>query len=126
MTHALTIYASYGAALFSLVLGVLGLVAPSRALRLIGLQLVPGLAHSISETRATYGGVFIGASLFPIVSGAPFAFLTLASCWIAAGIARAISVMIDNAATPFNFISIAVELCVGALLALPYLALLTP
>ena len=121
MTHALTIYLAYGAALFSLALGVLGLIAPSRALTLIGLQLVPGLAHSISETRATYGGVFIGASLVPIMTGEPYAFLTLAGCWLAAGIARSLSVVIDNAATQFNFVSIAVELGVGMLLAVPYL-----
>ena len=93
---------------------------------MIGLQLVPDLTHSISETRATYGGVFIGASLTPLATGAPYAFLTLASCWIAAGIARSLSVVIDNAATQFNLVSIAVELGIGILLALPYTATLAP
>ena len=124
MTHALAIYLAYGAALFSLALGALGLIAPSRALTLIGLQLEPGLAHSISETRATYGGVFIGASLVPLATGEPYAFLTLAGCWLAAGIARSLSVVVDSAATQFNFVSIAVELGVGTLLALPYLGAL--
>ena len=48
----------------SLALGLLGFVAPHAALRLVGLQLVPGLAYSISEVRATYGGIFIGMSTF--------------------------------------------------------------
>jgi hypothetical protein len=122
MSEMIGVYLSYGAALFSLTLGVLGLVAPMRALSLVGLQPVPGLAHSISETRATYGGVFVGASLFPLLTGAPHAFLTLASCWILAGVARLVSIVIDKAATQFNFISVVVELVVGALLALPYLA----
>lgn len=114
-------YLAFAAALFSMSLGLLGLFAPLRALKLVGLELQPGLAHSISETRATYGGVFIGASLFPLISGQPYAFLTLSSCWLAAGVARLFSVVIDKAATQFNFVSIAVELGVAILLALPYL-----
>lgn len=113
-------YLAYGAALFSLSLGVFGLIAPTRALKLVGLELSPGLAHSISEARATYGGVFVGASLFPLLSAQPYAFLTLSSCWLAAGIARLLSLVIDKAANQFNIISIAVELGVGFLLALPY------
>ena len=122
MSNAMLIYLADGAALFSLGLGLLGLFMPARALSLVGLQQVPGLAHSISEVRATYGGVFIGASLYPLLTGAPQAFLTLACCWIAAGIARLGSVVVDRAATRFNFISIAFELGIGILLALPYRA----
>jgi len=120
MSAAIPIDLSYAAALLSLALGLLGLLAPMRALNLVGLQLVPGLRHSVSEVRATYGGVFFGASLYPLLSGAPQAFLTLACCWFAAGIARLISVVVDSAPTRFNFTSIAFELGVGALLALPY------
>ena len=89
---------------------------------IVGLQPVPGLAHSISEVRATYGGVFIGASLYPLLTGAPPAFLTLACCWLFAGVARLASVVVDRAATQFNFIAIAFELGMGVLLALPYRA----
>jgi hypothetical protein len=112
---------SYLAALFNLGLGLFGLIRPHGALDLIGLQTVPGLAHSISEVRATYGGVFTGVSLYPLVTGEPHAFLTLACCWIGAGICRLASTMIDNAATRFNLTSIAFEFGTGALIALPYL-----
>lgn len=114
------VFLSLGAALFSLGLGLLGLIAPQRALNLVGLQLVPGLAHSLSEVRATYGGVFVGASLYPLITGEPQAFLTLSACWICAGLARLASAFIDNARTSFNFISIAFEFGVGALVGLPY------
>jgi hypothetical protein len=113
---------SYAAALFSLGLGLFGLIRPQGALNLIGLQTVPGLAHSISEVRATYGGVFTGASLYPLVTGEPHAFLTLAACWMGAGICRLVSTVIDNAATRFNFTSIGFEFGIGALIALPYAA----
>jgi hypothetical protein len=112
------------ATLFSLGLGLFGLVFPDRALRLVGLQEAPGLRHSISEARATYGGVFIGASLYPLISGEPHALLTLAACWLLAGTSRLCSLLIDRAATSFNALSIAIELTIAALIALPYLAAL--
>jgi hypothetical protein len=115
---------AYAAALFSLGLGLFGFVFPERALTLVGLQTVPGLAHSISEARATYGGVFIGASVYPLVSGEPHAFLTLSAAWLMAGISRLASLLIDRAATSFNALSVAIELVVGTLIALPYLAAL--
>lgn len=116
------IFLSYAAALFSLGLGVFGLFSPNGALRLVGLQRVPGLAHSVSEVRATYGGVFIGASVYPLVSGEAHAFLTLAACWILAGLCRLYSMLIDDAATRFNAASTAIEVGMGLLIALPYIS----
>ena len=112
---------SYAAAIFSLGLGLFGFIRPEGALRLIGLQTVPALAHSISEVRATYGGVFIGVSLYPLLTGQPHAFLTLALGWTLAGVCRLCSSVIDRAMTRFNLTSIAVEFGIGALVALPYL-----
>ena len=116
---ALTVL-SYLAGLFSLGLGLFGLIRPEGALGLIGLQKVPGLAHSISEVRATYGGVFIGVSIYPLATGEPHAFLTLALGWLLAGICRLCSALFDGAMNRFNFISIAFELGVGILIALPH------
>ena len=124
MTAEILIFASYAAAFFSLALGLFGLVRPEGALDLIGLQKVPGLAHSISEVRATYGGVFTGVSLYPLVTGEPHAFLTLALGWVLAGVCRLCSALFDGAFTRFNLTSIAFEFGVGALIALPYLSIL--
>jgi hypothetical protein len=117
---------SYAATLFSLGLGLFGLIRPQGALDLIGLQTVPGLAHSISEVRATYGGVFTGVSLYPLITGEPHAFLTLALGWMLAGFCRLCSAIIDSAMTRFNLTSIAVEFGTGALIALPYAAAAFP
>jgi hypothetical protein len=115
---------SYLATLFSLGLGLFGLIRPHGALDLIGLQTVPNLPHSISEVRATYGGVFTGVSLYPLITGEPHAFLTLASGWMLAGVCRLASAFFDGAMTRFNLTSIAFEFGVGALIALPYLQML--
>ena len=115
---------SYAAAIFSLGLGLFGFIKPEGALDLIGLQKVPALAHSISEVRATYGGVFIGVSLYPLVTGEPHAFLTLALGWMLAGVCRLCSALFDGAFTRFNLTSIAFEFGIGALIALPHLSIL--
>jgi hypothetical protein len=117
---------SYAATLFSLGLGLFGLIRPQGALDLIGLQTVPGLSHSISEVRATYGGVFIGVSLYPLITSEPHAFLTLALGWMLAGVCRLCSAIIDGAMTRFNLTSIAVEFGIGALIGLPYAATALP
>lgn len=108
----------------SLALGLLGFVAPHAALRLVGLQLVPGLAHSISEVRATYGGIFIGMSLYALVVQEPHAFLAVAAAWIMAAVARILSALLENAITPANIGGIVVELAIGTLIAWPWLPLL--
>lgn len=104
----------------SLALGLLGLVNPHAALRLVGLQLVPGLAHSISEVRATYGGIFVGMSLYALLSQEPHAFLAVAAAWIMAGVARILSALFENAITPANIGGIVVELAIGTLIAWPW------
>jgi hypothetical protein len=124
MTAEILTYASFAAAFFSLALGLFGLIRPEGALDLIGLQKVPNLPHSISEVRATYGGVFIGVSLYPLVTGEPQAFLTLALGWALAGVCRLCSALFDGAFTRFNLTSIAFEFGVGAFIALPYLSIL--
>jgi hypothetical protein len=108
----------------SLALGMLGLVNPKAALRLVGLQLVPGLAHSISEVRATYGGIFVGMSLYALLSQEPHAFLAVAAAWIMAALARTLSALFENAITPANIGGIIVELAIGGLVAWPWLPLL--
>ena len=104
----------------SLALGLLGLVAPHAALRLVGLQMVPGLAHAISEVRATYGGIFVGMSLYALLSQEPHAFLAVAAAWIMASVARIISALLENAITPANIGGIVVELAIGTLIAWPW------
>ena len=107
----------------SLALGFLSFINPHAGLRLVGLQLVPGLAHSISEVRATYGGIFIGMSLYALVVQEPHAFLAVAAAWTMAGLARILSAILDNALTPANIGGIVVELAIGTLIAWPWLPL---
>ena len=113
------------AAFASLGLGLLGFIAPHRAMSLVGLNMDPALPHSISEVRATYGGIFMGMSLYALVSQEPHAFLALAAAWLMAGFARIFSAVIDRAPTSANLVGIVVELAIGSLVAWPFLGQLS-
>lgn len=119
MEFALTILSVIGA-LFSLGLGLMGLLIPSAAMRLVGLVPHEKAPHAISEVRATYGGVFIGVSAFALATGEPLAFLALASCWVFAMISRIISIVIDRVANQHNLVSVLVEGGIGLAVAAPH------
>jgi hypothetical protein len=119
---ALTIL-SYIGSLFSLGLALLGIFAPGSAMRLVGLVPHEKAPHAVSEVRATYGGVFFGVTAFALATGAPMAFLALASCWICAMLARIFSMIIDGVRNQHNWNSIAVEGGIGLAIAAPHLGL---
>jgi hypothetical protein len=112
---------SYLGALFSLGLALLGIFSPSGAMRLVGLVPHEKAPHAVSEVRATYGGVFFGVTAFALATGAPMAFLALASCWICAMLARIFSMIVDGVRNQHNWISIAVEGGIGASIAAPHM-----
>jgi hypothetical protein len=68
-------WTAYVAALVSILAGTLGLLFPSRISRIIGLSLPARLG--VSEFRATYGGLFIGAGLAVLAIGRREAALVL-------------------------------------------------
>jgi len=104
----------------TLSLGILGLVLPIRAARLIGLQ--PSHRLGISELRATYGGFFLtlGASALAIDATPVYAALGLA--WLGTALARLVSIVLDSNALPINILAVLFEggiaaLCLSALTA---------
>ena len=100
----------------SVLAGCLGLVWPRRVSAVIGLQL-PGQL-GVSEFRATYGGLFIGAGLATLVLGSRDAALVLGAAWAGAFAARAVSVVVDRSWSRENAAGLAVEAAVAALLLL--------
>lgn len=119
---ALTII-SYVGSLFSLGLALLGIFSPASAMRLVGLIPHEKAPHAVSEVRATYGGVFFGVTAFALATGAPMAFLALASCWICAMIVRIFSMIVDGVRNQHNWNSIAVEGGIGLAIAAPHVGL---
>ena len=103
---------AYIGAIVSVLAGALGLLWPRRVSTVIGLHL-PGRL-GVSEFRATYGGLFIGAGLAVILSAAPDAALVLGAGWIGAFVARMISIVVDRSTSKENLVGCVIELVIGS------------
>ena len=98
----------------SVVAGALGFLWPRQVSKTIGLSLPSPLA--LSEFRATYGGLFIGAGLAVLIIGSSDSAKVLGAAWAGAFIARAISVAIDRSLSRENIAGLVIEAGVAALL----------
>ena len=108
--------AGYSGAVISILAGCLGFIWPAKVSTVIGLQL-PGRL-GVSEFRATYGGLFIGAGLATLLIGTREAALVLGAAWGGAFVARAVSLIIDRSRSKENLAGLVIEGSVAALLVL--------
>ncbi|HET7335341.1 MAG TPA: DUF4345 family protein [Rhizomicrobium sp.] len=108
------------AALVTFGLGCLGLFAPARALKLVGLMLNPAVPHAISEVRATYGGLFVGLGGAALWFQSETVFAALLIGWIAVALSRVFSIMVDGTGTAANWGAVAFEAAFGGILALGF------
>lgn len=106
----------YVGAVLSMLAGVLGLIWPRPVSTRIGLALPSPLA--VSEFRATYGGLFIGAGVAVLVSGSATAAAVLGAAWGGAFLARALSVLIDRSRSKENIAGLVIEGLMAAMLLL--------
>ncbi len=107
----------YAAAILTFLLGLLGLVSPGTAMRLVGIE--PNRPHGLLDVRATYGGLFIALGAFPLLAAEPVAFQMLGIAWLTAGLARIVFTPIDRVWTRENLAGIAVEIGLGLAALLP-------
>jgi len=88
-------------------MGLMGLLFPHTAARIVGLRPVSGAGRS--EFRATFGGLWIALGLVPLISGAPLAYLMLGLGWAFTAIGRVISIVLDRAGDRQNWVAVLVE-----------------
>ncbi|MFM7062332.1 MAG: DUF4345 family protein [Actinomycetes bacterium] len=100
----------------SVLAGLLGLIWPRHVSKIIGLEL-PG-PLGVSEFRATYGGLFVGAGAAVLAAGTKDAALVLGAAWLGAFAARMMSLVVDRSVSKENVAGCAIELAVGGLLVL--------
>jgi hypothetical protein len=101
-------------ALLTIALGLLGLLAPLHAARMVGLK--PESHRGVSELRATYGGLFTGLGLACLVLQAPAAYAVAACAWLGAALARLVSMTVDRNPSWLNAGGVALECLIGVLL----------
>ena len=106
----------YVGAGISIIAGCLGLIWPNQVSRTIGLH-IPGRL-GVSEVRATYGGLFIGAGLAVLLIASSDASLVLGAAWGGAFVARAISFAVGESRSRENVAGLAIEGLMAILLIL--------
>ena len=95
--------------------GIFALVKPIAVPDFTGL-LIDG-ARGTSEIRAIFGGLFIGLGIAPFILGEP-AYRMLGIAYLAIAIARAFSIVFDKSYASSNWISLGIEIVLGAILVL--------
>jgi hypothetical protein len=103
------------AALATAATGMFSLVAPTKVTGFTGLQPVGG--RGITELRAVLGALFIALGVTPLFLGAP-AYRMLGIGYLAIGVVRAVSMIIDRSVVRSNVISLITEFVLGVILVL--------
>lgn len=114
-------------AVFTLALGLGGLILPKLAQRITLLGPLPGYPGAIAEVRASFGGLYIGVGVAVLMAlwaeqdvvGASF---VAALAWLGLALGRIVSMITDRSANAWNWTSLFVELGVGAMLLAPFVA----
>jgi uncharacterized membrane protein len=101
------------AALATAATGLLALVRPSAAYGFTGLSAAG--ARGVSEIRAVFGGLFIGLGLAPFFLGT-IAYTMLGIGYLAIAVARIFSMVFDKSYARSNWISLGIEIVLGAIL----------
>jgi hypothetical protein len=110
-------------------LGGFALARPEDVMGLVGLRSDPDKPHSLSEVRATYGGLFLlphavtAAALGYAPSLGSVMALTLSLAWLGAAVGRAYSMVSEDIGTRHNVRAIVFEFLMGVTLALPFWSL---
>jgi hypothetical protein len=103
------------AALATAATGILALVKPGAVYGFTGMT--ANGARGVSETRAIFGGLFIGLGVAPLFLGAA-AYSMLGIGYLAIAVARAFSILFDKSTARSNLISLGIEIVFGVILVL--------
>ena len=101
--------------LLTIALGALGLVAPHRTARLVGIH--PLGADGTAEVRATYGGLFLGLGTAALLWAEPVGYAVAAAAWGGAAAARLLSLMAPPVEVRRQLLGLGLEAGIAAMLA---------
>lgn len=108
MIHALNI----GAAAITIVLGIIGWLAPGYTMDLLDLK-TDGSTMGMSEIRAASGALFIGIGLGALLIGTPAAFAMIGCAYAGAAVGRLTSILSDAEPIRATYIFFAFEAVFG-------------
>jgi hypothetical protein len=106
---------AWSVAAFTLLFGLMMLFAPGLTFRLLRLQTTPNHPEAVAEARATMSGFYVGVGLAAILLAQPLIYLTLGLCWALTAFGRIISMLSDDGNTIYNWLWLALEIVLAAL-----------
>ena len=104
----------YIASALTILVGAYSLFAPMSAGKFTGLT--PEGGRGITEIRVILGMFFVALGAYPIIFPSDAAFHMLGFAYLLVGIARIISIYVDKSGNQSNWISVASEIVLGAIL----------
>jgi cytochrome c biogenesis protein CcdA len=105
----------FASAIITIFFGLLLLFAPRVSFRILRLQTHPDHPEAIAEGRGTMAGFYLGLGICCILFNQPLIWLALGISWGFTAFGRLISMMSDNGNTPYNWISLAMEVALAAM-----------
>jgi hypothetical protein len=103
-------------AIGTIITGLISLIRPLAVTGFTGVK--PDGARGLSEIRAVLGGLFVASGAAVLYLNEPAAFKTLGFAYLGTGLARLLSIFVDNARDTSNIISLAWEVFFGLVLVL--------
>ncbi len=102
-------------AILTVLVGLYSLLAPKSTVGFTGLS--PQGGRGVTEIRAVLGGLFIVLGLAPFFMGAA-AYHLLGYSYLGIALVRLVSIFVDKSGVQSNWISLATEIVLGAILVL--------
>ena len=103
-------------ALLTIVTGLVSLFFPQAVTGFTGL--LPQGGRGVTEIRSVLGGLFIALGAAPLLLNQPAAYQMLGLAYLAIGVVRLVSMIIDKSIVSSNIISLAFEFVFGVILVL--------
>ena len=98
----------------TLVFGLICLVTPRRAFRIMRRRTQEGVPEAVSESRATMAGFYLATAILAVLFNQPFVWMVLGGGWALTAFGRLVSIAADRGNTAFNWISLAIEIALAA------------
>lgn len=101
---------AFGAAAFTLLLGLFMLFAPGTMMKIMRLQTASGHPEALAEVRGRMAGFYIGVAMTAILLAQPLVYLALGFSWLFTAFGRLVSMLSDDGFGIRNLVWMVVEL----------------
>lgn len=104
---------AFTSACVTIFFGVLLFLFPRWSLNLLRLRTHPDVPEALTEVRGTMAGFYLGVGILCILMAQPFLYMALGVSWAATAAGRMVSMAFDGANTPYNWISLPIEMALA-------------